>query len=412
MTATEPFPSWTPETAPSEDDFAEIAAQARFGVQQKVADDNAKRKRQRVFAACGIAVVVAGAIVILIERFYDREQAIAAEVSRMAEQQKVTDNLTLIEIDIENAIMNNDFDTARRELAQLAERAPNHPRREFLQKSIDRAAELARLSPQGTDKGNDSDADKGVDKSRGTVQAAVLPSGDRSTSRPRSTERPPARAERGAARTPERNLSSRVERGSPAASRSFGAPINDTPREAVIPLNAPINTPPTYTARRPDNSFSGRTVEASDSGVGRSSVPAAPASQAPPFQAPVTNGAVTAPPSSAGSAVTPMPSAAPAAAPQPPAPLDVVPAKIVKRVMPQAPSGLSRKTTGYVVVTYNIGTNGRVSDVEIVESQPQGVFDNSAREAVRRWVYEPRKENGVAVASPGKARLVFDDSSN
>jgi len=39
------------------------------------------------------------------------------------------------------------------------------------------------------------------------------------------------------------------------------------------------------------------------------------------------------------------------------------------------------------------------------------VFDDSAREAVRRWVYEPRKENGVAVASPGKARLVFDGST-
>jgi len=30
---------------------------------------------------------------------------------------------------------------------------------------------------------------------------------------------------------------------------------------------------------------------------------------------------------------------------------------------------------------------------------------------VRRWTYEPRKENGVAVASPGKARLVFDGST-
>ena len=60
--------------------------------------------------------------------------------------------------------------------------------------------------------------------------------------------------------------------------------------------------------------------------------------------------------------------------------VDVVPAKIVKRVTPLAPSGISRKTTGYVVVSYNIGTNGRVTDVEVVESQPQGVFDDSARE--------------------------------
>ncbi len=409
MTATEPFPAWTPETQ-GEDEFAEIAAQARYGVQQKVADEASKRRRQRVFAAGGIAVVVAGAIVFLVQKFYDpearaREQAIAAEVTRMAEQQKVTDNLTLIEIDIENAIMNNDLVTARRELAQLIEKAPNHARREFLEKSIDRAAELARLTPQ--------DTTRGAEKSQAPVQSAVLPSGDRSASRPRSTERPPARpAERSTPRTPDRNLTARTERAPPPSSRSFGAPINDTPREAVIPLNAPINTAPTYTARRPDNSFAGRTVEASDSGSGRSPAPAAPAPQAPPVQAPVTNSAVSAPPSAAGSAVAPMPSAAPAAAPQPPAPLDVVPAKIVKRVMPLAPSGISRKTTGYVVLSYNIGTNGRVTDIEILDSQPQGVFDNSAREAVRRWVYEPRKENGVAVASPGKARLVFDPSTS
>jgi periplasmic protein TonB len=417
MTATEPFPAWTPETQ-GEDDFAEIAAQARFGVQQKVADEASKRRRQRVFATGGIAVVVAGAIVFLVQKFYDpdaraREQAIAAEVTRMAEQQKVTDNLTLIEIDIENAIMNNDLATARRELAQLIEKAPNHARREFLEKSIDRAAELARLSPQDTTRGSDRGTDKGAEKSQAPVQSAVLPSGDRSASRPRSTERPPARsAERGTPRAPDRNVTARIERAPPAPSRSFGAPINDTQREAVIPLNAPINTAPTYTARRPENSFAGRTVEASDSGSGRTAAPAAPVPQAPPVQAPVTNSAVPAPPSGAGSAVAPMPSAAPAAAPQPPAPVDVVPAKIVKRVMPLAPSGISRKTAGYVVLSYNIGTNGRVTDIEILESQPQGVFDDSARDAVRRWVYEPRRENGMAVASPGKARLVFDPSTS
>jgi hypothetical protein len=154
-------------------------------VQQKAIDEAARRKRQRVFAACGIAVVVAGAIVFLIEKFYDpdaraREQAIAAEVKRMSDQQKVTDDLTLIEIDIENAIMNNDLDRARAELAQLIEKSPEHPRREFLEKSIDRAAELARLSPPGADGGNDKGA-------QAPVQAAVISSNERS-SRPRPAE--------------------------------------------------------------------------------------------------------------------------------------------------------------------------------------------------------------------------------
>ena len=398
-------PVWTAET-PTEDDFAEVAAQARYGVQQKAVDEAARRKRQRVFAACGIAVAVAGAIVFLIEKFYDpdarvREQAIAAEVKRMSEQQKVTDDLTLIEIDIENAIMNNDLDKARAELAQLIERSPNHPRREFLEKSIDRAAELARLSPASPDGGDDKVA-------QSPVQAAVMPSNDR-PSRSRAADRPPARAaERPAPRTPDRTVAARPREAAPPGNggRSFGAPINDATREAVIPLDAPINAPPTYTARRTDNSFAGRTVEASDSGLGRGS-----AAPAPAYQAPVTNAAVPAPTNNAGSAVAPTPGTAPNSAPKPPAPLDVVPAKIVKRVMPRAPSGVSRKTTGFVVLSYNIQTNGKVSDVQVLESEPAGVFDDSARDAVRRWVYEPRTENGVAVASPAKARLVFDGST-
>jgi TonB family protein len=412
MTATAPPPEpvepvWTAEV-PRDDDFAEVAAQARFGVQQKAVNEVATRRRQRIVAACGIAVVVAGAIAFLVEKFYDpnarmRERAIAAEVKRMSEQQKVTDDLTLIEIDIENAIMNNDLGKARAELAQLVERSPNHPRREFLEKSIDRAAELARLSP-GSDGG-------GAKVAQAPVQAAVMPSNDRSTRARVPVKSPTRAADRPVApRTSDRTVATRARDPAPPSgggARSFGAPINDSTREAVIPLDAPINAPPTYTARRSDNSFPGRTVEASDTGVGRGS-----AAPSPAYQAPVTNAAVPTAPDHSGSAAAPTPNAAPSSAPQPPAPVDVVPAKIVKRVMPVAPSGVSRKTTGYVVLSYNIQTNGKVSDIQVLESQPAGVFDDSARDAVRRWVYEPRKENGVAVASPAKARLVFDDSVN
>ena len=50
-------------------------------------------------------------------------------------------------------------------------------------------------------------------------------------------------------------------------------------------------------------------------------------------------------------------------------------------------------------------------NVEIVESTPQGVFDEAAVAAVRKWVYEPRRENGAAVSSLAKARLVFESSN-
>ncbi|HLA73492.1 MAG TPA: TonB family protein [Steroidobacteraceae bacterium] len=386
------LPAWTPEP-PTEDDFAAVAAQARLGVQQKVVDEASRRKRQRLFTACGIAIVVAGAIVFLIEKFYDpaaraREQFIAAEMTRMSEQLKVTDNLTMIEVDIEQAIMNNDFDTARRELATLIEKAPDHPRREFLQASIDRAVEFAKLSPPG------------VDKKTAPAQAAVLPAGgeQRPASRPLPAERTPDRTpDRVVSRAPDRTTAQRPQRdASPPLTRSYGAPIGDVPRES-LPLNAPINAPPTTTMRRNDNSFSGRTIEASDNSATRAPAPTTNA----------TNAAITPAPAAAGSAAVNLPPAAPPAA-TPPAPVDIVMAKIVKRVTPEVPSGISRKTKGYVLVKYTISESGRVNDVEVLESTPQGTFDEAALDAVRKWVYEPRKENGVAVASQGKARLVFD----
>ena len=400
------LPAWTPEP-PHGDDFAEIAAQARLGVQQKVVDEASRRKRQRLLTACGIAVVVVGSFVFLFEKFYDpaaraREQAIAAQITQMSEQQKVTDDLTMIENDIEQAIMKNDFDTARRDLATLIEKSPDHPRREFLQASIDRAAELAKLAPPNADK----PPDKIAEKRAAPVQAAVLPTTGEHALVRRTAEREAVRTpEHVASRTPDRTVAPRTLRdAAPTTPRTYGAPIGEVPRESLA-LNAPINSAPTTTMRRNDNSFTGRTVEAGDNSGTRTPAPANPAAFRP---APVS--AVPAAASGAGSAAVAMPSVAPPA-PTPPPAVDVTLAKIVKRVTPELPSGSSRKTKGYVLVQFNISESGRVNDVRVLESVPAGTFDAAVQEAVRKWTYEPRKENGVAVASQAKARLVFDGSN-
>ena len=101
----------------------------------------------------------------------------------------------------------------------------------------------------------------------------------------------------------------------------------------------------------------------------------------------------------------------PQAAEPAPAPRDVTPAKLVKRVQPVVSSSILRKTSGFVVLKFEIADTGRVGNVEIVESTPQGVFDEAAVAAVRKWVYEPRRENGGAVSSLAKARLVFETSN-
>jgi TonB family protein len=374
--------SWAP---PTEDDFATVAAQARLGVQRKAIDEAGRRKRQQLITAGVVAVAVAGIIVVLINKFYDpearaRERAIAAEVSRMAEQQKATENLTLIEIDIEKAIMDNEFELARRELARLIELSPAHPRREFLQSSIDRAAELARLaSPNRT-----AEPRNGV----GTATPERAPA----RAAERAPERPAERAAERATRTPERGTPPRVETAlasrnvSSSSERVYGAPIGDAPPQRTIPLDAPINAPPGTASARDasNNSFGGRTVEASDMSQAGTVTPAAPAAPAS---------------ASAPSVAAPAPAAPP--------PVEVVPAKLVKRVAPVVSADVPRKAEGYVVVSIEITEAGRVAEVNVEESTPPGVFDQAALAAVRKWQYEPRKENGVAVASQSRARLVF-----
>jgi protein TonB len=378
-----PLEGWTPET-PAEDDFAQVAAQARMGVQRKVVDEVSRRRKQRLLTACGVAVAVVGVIVFLFEKFYDpearaRERAIAESVTQMAEQQKVTDNLTLIEVDIERAIMNNDVDLARAEYNKLLAQSPEHPRREFLKDAIDRAEALQKLS--------------GRPPAQAQVLTSPATSESKTSARPkpaeRATDRTPSRApDRIASKPPDRPVAPRVLKDAPPASpqtRTYGAPISDPPRQASIPLDAPINSQTSAPMHRTDN-FPGRTVEASDS-----------------------RGTATVPGSSnaSGSAAVTTPPAAPAASPS----VDVVPAKIVKRVTPVVGSDVPAKTQGYVIVKFEIGENGRVSNVDVVESTPRGVFDDAAITAVRKWIYEPRKENGVAVSSQSKARLVFDPAN-
>ena len=314
----------------------------------------------------------------------------------MDEQQKVTDNLALIEIDIETAIIRNDLDDrARASSRVLVEKAPNHPRREFLQ-DVDRPRRrTARSSHRKHCPG----------RGPAPAQAAVLP--------PASARAPAAdashakrAAERSATRQHTRHGSQRRRRARARHPRRhpIARPMarpSASRRARSNPLDAPINSPPVDHHPTRDNSFPGRTVEASDSAVGRAAPP-------PPAARAAVPRAISRPPSNAaGSAAVPIANA-PAAAPEPPAPVDVVPAKIVKRVTPMAPGEFRRKTKGYVIVRFSIGENGRVGNVEVVESTPQGVFDDAARTRCASGSTSRARKMAWPWSRSAKARLVFD----
>ena len=62
---------------------------------------------------------------------------------------------------------------------------------------------------------------------------------------------------------------------------------------------------------------------------------------------------------------------------------------------------LSRGIEGWVLLTFTITPEGTTKDIEVLDADPKGYFERAAKDAVRRYKYKPRIENGVAVDWPG-----------
>lgn len=85
-----------------------------------------------------------------------------------------------------------------------------------------------------------------------------------------------------------------------------------------------------------------------------------------------------------------------------------VPPKAVNVSEPIYPPAARRQELeGWVRLRLKIDEQGRVSDVEVAESQPEGVFDAAAVEAFRRARFEPARRQGVPVRFEGVFRVNF-----
>ena len=63
---------------------------------------------------------------------------------------------------------------------------------------------------------------------------------------------------------------------------------------------------------------------------------------------------------------------------------------------------------GRVVVGYDITAAGTVANAVVVESEPPGVFDAAALDAVRSWRFRPMVDRGEVVPAPARvSELVF-----
>lgn len=66
----------------------------------------------------------------------------------------------------------------------------------------------------------------------------------------------------------------------------------------------------------------------------------------------------------------------------------------------------SRGIEGWVLVEFTVSTAGAVEDVQVVEADPAGIFEDAAVEAARKFKYKPRVVNGQPVAVTGVRNLI------
>ncbi len=74
----------------------------------------------------------------------------------------------------------------------------------------------------------------------------------------------------------------------------------------------------------------------------------------------------------------------------------------IVRADPKYPADAARDgIEGWVKLSYDVDHTGSVTNVDVIDAQPKRRFDKAAKQALTRWKYQPRKENGVTVYQAG-----------
>jgi protein TonB len=79
------------------------------------------------------------------------------------------------------------------------------------------------------------------------------------------------------------------------------------------------------------------------------------------------------------------------------------------RIQPIYPRDAAEKRLeGWVRMEFSIDAKGAVRNAKVIGAQPPGVFDRAAIQALRKWKYKPKIENGVPVEQHGiQVQLTF-----
>jgi protein TonB len=137
------------------------------------------------------------------------------------------------------------------------------------------------------------------------------------------------------------------------------------------------------------------------------SAAAPPAAAAPTETAPAQAAATAAAkPATTPAAPPPAPVQAPAPTPAPAGESHA--AELVRAVQPDYPPDAYRsRAQGWVEVEFTVGADGTVSNAQVVTAEPSRIFNSAAINAVKRWTFKPKMENGKAVEEQMRRRIEF-----
>lgn len=78
------------------------------------------------------------------------------------------------------------------------------------------------------------------------------------------------------------------------------------------------------------------------------------------------------------------------------------------RFRPRYPnSALRKRVEGYVKLVFTVTKEGKVVNAKVVEAKPEGVFEDAALKAIRRWEFKPPTEEGKAQSVRAVQTLQF-----
>ncbi len=89
----------------------------------------------------------------------------------------------------------------------------------------------------------------------------------------------------------------------------------------------------------------------------------------------------------------------------------ITPAKLVKRTAPSYPRNASqRNIEGWVELSFDIDTQGKPKDIEILAAEPSGIFEREALRSVKKWRFEPawnEQTNEPVIATVESTKVTF-----